>query len=482
MSRSPGNGSAATSVSWWLVYTVVGAGWFVVNAIVIVMQRRPAASTIAWLMVMVFVPVLGFLAYLLIGPLRLERRKRKHSRSKRLVDEGLRGLARLDARWAGHHQLAMLSIGGGGEPPLAAESVEIYLDGASTYDAILEAIAAAHDHVHVEYYIWEADTIGTRLRDALIERARAGVTVRVILDGTGCRLSRSFLRPLREAGATVVWFNPVHLWTLRRRRIDLRCHRKIVVCDGRVGFTGGMNISDLHSAKLSDPYWRDTHLRLAGTAVWPLQRLFFEDWYYAAEELIPVTEKTVPPPAHEGEHLVQIVGSGPDTLDFALHKLFFTAITGATKRVWLTTPYFVPDDALLAALLTAVLRGVDVRVLIPKRGDSRLVDLAARSYFPELLDAKIRIYEYEPRFIHAKTMVVDDDVSIVGTANFDNRSFRLDFELAAVLFGETANRTLVSAFETDVRDSREVTRDDLAKLSFVQRLGSSTARLFSPLL
>src|SRR5665647_1634420 len=185
MSRSPGNGSAATSVSWWLVYTVVGAGWFVVNAIVIVMQRRPAASTIAWLMVMVFVPVLGFLAYLLIGPLRLERRKRKHSRSKRLVDEGLRGLARLDARWAGHHQLAMLSIGGGGEPPLAAESVEIYLDGASTYDAILEAIAAAHDHVHVEYYIWEADTIGTRLRDALIERARAGVTVRVILDGTG---------------------------------------------------------------------------------------------------------------------------------------------------------------------------------------------------------------------------------------------------------------------------------------------------------
>jgi cardiolipin synthase len=469
-------------MSWWLVYTVAAVVWVIGNAIVIVLQRRSAASTIAWLFVMVSVPVIGFLAYLLIGPLRLERRKRKRSRSKRLVAEGLRGLAALEARWAAHHQLAMLSIGVGGAPPLRAESVEIYVDGASAYDAILKAVAAARDHIHVEYYIWEADTIGTQLRDLLIERARAGVAVRVILDGTGCRLSRAFLRPLREAGATVAWFNPVHLWTLRRRRIDFRCHRKIVVCDGRVGFTGGMNISDLHSARLSDQYWRDTHLRVTGTAVWPIQRLFFEDWYYVAEELIPVTLATVPPPEHDGGHLVQIVGSGPDTMDFALHKLFFTAITRATRRVWLTTPYFVPDDALLAALLTAVLRGVDVRVLVPKRGDSRLVDLAARSYFPELLEARVRIYEYEPRFIHAKTMVCDEDISIVGTANFDNRSFRLDFELAAVLFGDTANRMLANAFETDVRDSHELVHADLTTLSFGRKLGSSAARLLSPLL
>jgi len=469
-------------MSWWLVYTVAAVVWVIGNTIVIVMQRRPAASTIAWLFVMVSVPIVGFLAYLLIGPLRLERRKRKRSRSKRLVAEGVRGLAALEARWAAHHQLAMLSIGVGGAPPLRAESVEIYVDGASAYDAILKAVAAARDHIHVEYYIWEADTIGTQLRDRLIERARAGVAVRVILDGTGCRLSRAFLRPLREAGATVAWFNPVHLWTLRRRRIDFRCHRKIVICDGQVGFTGGMNISDLHSAKLSDQYWRDTHLRVTGTAVWPIQRLFFEDWYYVAEELIPVTLATAPPPEHEGEHLVQIVGSGPDTMDFALHKLFFTAITRATRRVWLTTPYFVPDDALLAALLTAVLRGVDVRVLVPKRGDSRLVDLAARSYFPELLEARVRIYEYEPRFIHAKTMICDEDISIVGTANFDNRSFRLDFELAAVLFGETANRMLTEAFERDVRDSHELVHADLAKLPFGRRLGASAARLLSPLL
>jgi cardiolipin synthase len=377
----------------------------------------------------------------------------------------------------------MVSIGVGGAPPLVAASAELYFDGASTYDAIFEAVAAARDHVHVEYYIWAADTIGTRFRDLLVERARAGVTVRVILDGTGSTLSRKFLRPLRDAGATVAWFNPIRLRTLRRRRIDFRSHRKIVVCDGRIGFTGGMNISDDHSAKLSPHYWRDTHLRLTGPAVWPIQRLFFEDWYYAAEQLIPVTSDTIPPPEGEAAtQIVQIVGSGPDTSDFAIHKVFFTAINHATKRIWLTTPYFVPDDALLTALLTAALRGVDVQVIVPKRGDSRLVDLAARSYFPELLEAKVRIHEYEPRFIHAKTMVCDDNVAVVGTANFDNRSFRLDFELIAVLFGQALNTVLADAFATDLRDCRELARSDLARLSFGRRLGESAARLLSPLL
>ncbi len=469
-------------MSWWLAVSLLGAVWIAGMGIVIVMQRRSAASTIAWLFVLSFLPIVGYVIYMLIGPLRLDRRKRRRITSKRLVESGLRGLAALDARWAEHHQLAMVSIGVGGAPPLQAETVDLYFDGVSTYEAILAAIAVAKDHVHVEYYIWEADVIGTQLRDALVERARAGVIVRVILDGTGCRLSRSFLRPLRDAGAKVVWFNPVHLRSLRRRRIDFRTHRKIVVCDGRVGFTGGMNISDLHSEKLSKHYWRDTHLKLTGTAVWPIQRLFIEDWYYAAEELVPLDLATVPPANPEAEHLVQIVGSGPDTGDLALHKVFFTAINHAAKRIWLTTPYFVPDDALLTALLTAALRGVDVRVLVPKKGDSRMVDLAARSYFPELLEAKVRIFEYEPRFSHAKTMLCDDDVSIVGTANFDNRSFRLDFELAAVLFGDHANQALAEAFTRDIAESRELARKDLASLKFGQRFGQAAARLLSPLL
>jgi cardiolipin synthase A/B len=468
-------------MGWWLVYPAAIV-WVAVNALVIVMQRRPAASTIAWLMVLTFLPFIGLGVYMVIGPLRIRRRRRKRTISARLVDEGIRGLAKLDDD-AIHHQLAMVSIGLGGPPPLLAESVDLYFDGASAYAAIFDAIRAATDHVHAAYYIWEPDTIGTQLRDLLIEKAKAGVRVRVLLDGTGSAdLSHRWLAPLRASGAEVAWFNPIRLKSLRGRRADFRMHRKTVICDGAIGFTGGMNISDVHSALLSKSYWRDTHMKLVGAAVWPLQRVFFEDWYFASDELIEVTVATLPPPAREGTHLVQVVQSGPDTVSASIQKVFFTAINQASKRLWLTTPYFVPDDASLTALATAALRGVDVRVLVPAKGDSRLVDLAARSYFPELLEANVRFFEYTPRFIHAKTLVCDSDVAIVGTANFDNRSFRLDFELVAVLFGTGANDRLAQQYERDLTDAREIGRAELLAMSFVRRLGQASARLLSPLL
>jgi cardiolipin synthase len=466
----------------WVLLSAAAAVWIGINAVIIILQRRPAASTIAWLMVLVLLPIIGIGIYTLIGPLKLERKRRRRILAKRIVDEGLRGLAGLDGDPA-LHQLAMIPIGLGGAPPLRAESVDIYTDGVAAYAAILDAVAAARDHLHLEYYIWEPDTIGTRLRDALIERAKAGVAVRVLLDATGCNhLSRKFLAPLRAAGASVAWFNPVRLRTLRRRRADFRSHRKIVICDGRIGFTGGMNITDVQSAELSEDYWRDTHLRLIGPAVWPIQRVFFEDWAFATDELISFTASTAPSPECDGDHLVQIVASGPDATTFAIQKTFFSLINHARSRLWLTTPYFVPDDALLTALITAALRGVDVRVLVPAKGDSHLVDLAARSYFPELGESRVRLFEYEPRFIHAKTLVCDDDLAIVGTANFDNRSFRLDFELSAVLYGAGANRTLADAFERDLTDSREIAPTALEHLPFWTRLGQASARLLSPLL
>ena len=237
-----------------------------------------------------------------------------------------------------------------------------------------------------------------------------------------------------------------------------------------------------HSAARTTDFWRDTHVRITGAAVWPLQRMFMEDWYFAADELCPVTDETFPEPTGAGEHLVQIIGSGPDSAAFAIHKMFFTAANQSQDRLWLTTPYFVPDEALLMAITSAALRDCDVRLIVPKKGDSRLVDLAARSYFPELLEAGVRIYEYEARFIHAKTMVCDNDVAIVGTANLDNRSFRLNFEVAAIVFGEAANTTLADAFTKDLLDSREILRSDFARQPFKARLGQAGARLISPLL
>lgn len=470
---------------WIPIITAGLAIWVAIVAVVIILQRRSAAATLAWLLVLVFLPIVGLVVYRLIGPLRLERKKLKRSANRKVVAEALDALAKIDEDTIEHLQLAAVAMELGEASPLPADDVQVYLDGASAYEAILAAVAAATHHVHLEYYIWEPDTIGTQLRDLLIERARAGLAVRMIVDGTGSNnLSRRFLGPLRAAGVEVAWFNPIRLRSLRLRRPDFRTHRKIVVCDGRVAFTGGMNITDLHSAKLCPEYWRDTHLRLTGAAVLPLQRIFIEDWYFATDTLCPVDADTFPSPAapRAGCHLVQIVGSGPDSDAFAIHKVLFTAINQCTDRLWLTTPYFVPDEALLVALITAGLRDVDVRLIVPKQGDSRLVDLAARSYFPELLAAGVRVYEYESRFIHAKTIVCDGDVAVIGTANLDNRSFRLNFEVAAVVYGEPINTALADAFLADLGESRELTRADLERQPLRLRLGQATARLISPLL
>ena len=252
---------------WIPILTAAIALWVFVVAIVIILQRRSAAATLAWLFALVFLPIIGLLVYRFIGPQRLERKKLKRAATRRAVGEAMAALAALDDGSVEHLQLATVGMELGESPPLRADETTIYLDGESTYEAILTAVAAAEHHVHLEYYIWEPDTIGTRLRDALIERAKAGVQVRMIVDGTGSSaLKRRFLDPLRAAGVEVEKFNPVRLLRLRLRRPDFRTHRKIVVCDGRVGFTGGMNIVDYHSEKLCKEYVRDTHLRLTGPA------------------------------------------------------------------------------------------------------------------------------------------------------------------------------------------------------------------------
>jgi cardiolipin synthase A/B len=473
------------TVSLWSYLVGAFTLWAIAMGVVVVLQRRSPAATIAWLLVLVLLPLGGWLVYRLIGPLRLERRKARRRVTRKLVEEATAALWEIEHRAPTHHreQLARVAIAAGEAPPLRAESVELYTEGHAKYQALAEAIEAAKHHIHLEYYIWENDQIGCRLRDQLAARARTGVEVRVIVDGTGSIHARGrFFRPLRDAGATVAWFNPLSLFQIRRRRADFRSHRKIMVCDGRVGFTGGINVADAETAEFSgDRAWRDTHLRVQGSAVRVLQRVFAEDWFYATDREIPSSDAYFPLPTTTGGEIVQIVASGPDFDAFAIHKVFFAAITRAESRVWLTTPYFVPDDAILSALVSAAMRGVDVRVIAPARSDSLLVDLAARSYFPDMLAAGARIFEYLPRFVHAKTFVIDDDVAIIGTANLDNRSFRLDFEVAAVIYGATMNARLDAVFRADLAHCRELHRTT-GRQPFWPRLGQAGARLFSPLL
>ncbi|MCB9562847.1 MAG: cardiolipin synthase [Kofleriaceae bacterium] len=470
------------SIAWW-IWLLLGIVWVSTAAVTILLQRRSAAATIAWLLVLVLLPVIGLLIYRLIGPLRLERKRLRRRGGRVVVEEATGAMARIRAEAAEEAQVAAVPLALDGAPPLPATDVALFLDGRAAYASIVEAIEAATHHVHLEYYIWEPDGIGTRLRDALVARARAGVKVRMLVDGTGsAALRRRWLRPLRDAGVEVAWFNPVSLRFIRTRRVDFRTHRKIVICDGHVAFTGGMNITDAHSDEFGPGYWRDTHLRVDGTAVWALQRVFLEDWYFAAGAQVATDDTYFPLHPGERRYPVQIVASGPDHDRLAIHRTYFTAITRASHRLWITTPYFVPDDAILTALITAALRGVDVQLLIPARGDSRLIDLAARSYVPELVAAGVRVHEYLPRFIHAKTFVIDEDLTIVGTANLDNRSFQLNFEVTALVYDADVTTRLARAFEDDLRDSRPIDDAAIARKRFPRRLGEATARLLSPLL
>ncbi len=471
----------------WTVLPVAQTLWMAVAAVFVIMQRRSAQATLAWIFVLAFLPLLGFAVYFFFGPRRFERRRKRraraHARIRNLEVEEAEP-AETRSQEAVNLMELCANAGGPAARPRTA-NVEVFFDGRSKYAALEKAISKAKHHIHCEYYIWEPDRIGTRLRDALCEAARRGVRVRILVDGFGSSKAHDrFWAPLRDRGGDVRRFNALSLTRWRPRMANFRTHRKIAVIDGEVGFVGGMNVSDVHTDEFSaEAAWRDTHLLVRGPAVKGLQLVFFEDWHYAAES-IPEDPEYLRG-THElasGNRLLQVVASGPDENLDAIHKLFFSAIAGAHERVLLTTPYFVPDEALLSALDAAALRGAEVRILVPSGGDVPLVAAAASTYYPELLESGVRVFEYGPPVLHSKTLVVDDDLAVVGTANADNRSFRLNFEVVVASYDAVACDVLAEAFEKDLAKAREVTAQILADKSFPRRFFAASARLLSPIL
>ncbi len=463
--------------------------WVVVAAVYIILQRRSAPATLAWILALSFLPFVGIFLYVLVGPRRFERRKLRRARARGAVletasrvDEPVLAVVDEQRDPMGLISLIESSVGRAGR--CRAGEIEIFLDGRSKYEALAEAIQGAGRHVHLEYYIYEPDRVGTRLRDLLTERAKAGVEVRVLVDGFGSsKAARRFWEPLVTAGGQVRRFNELSFSRWRPRMANFRTHRKIVVIDGVVGFTGGMNVSECHTSEFrGDEAWRDTHVRVSGPIVKGLQLVFFEDWHYAGGDA-PEVDRYLPEVSslERAGFPMQVVSSGPDEGLDAIHKLFFVAIASGQRRVQLTTPYFVPDETLVNALNAAALRGAEVTVLVPEGGDQPFVAAAARSYYPELLESGVRIYEYDEPVLHAKTLVVDD-VAIVGTANADNRSFRLNFEVAVAVHSDKVAAQLDRAFRDDLARAREVTLRECRKWPLLKRLVSSTARLFSPIL
>ncbi len=459
----------------WALYLLVLAVW-------IVLQKRSPLSSLSWILALAALPVLGFVVYYFLGPQKIRRQRIKRQKLRRLhashgphVDPAEDPQDRLPRR---KQSLGRLLRATTGAPVSSARSVQLLSGGAATFAALHAAIAAAQRHVHLAYYIFEPDRVGLALLDELVAAARRGVHVRLLVDAVGSpRLRRRHVAALREAGGEVALFHPFRLAGLRPL-LNLRLHRKMVIVDGHVGFTGGINVTQRQHEGLDPHAFHDLHLRFEGAAVVWLQTIFAEDWLYATRH--PLDEAGLYPENAPGPVAMQIVGSGPDGLWEAIHRVHLQAISDARERIWLATPYFVPGEPALYALAGAALRGVDVRVLVPRRSDTLLVTFAARSYFDELMEAGVRFYEYQPTVLHTKALLVDDDCVLLGSANFDMRSFRLNFEVCAAIYDKSAAALLAHQFERDFSQSRRVARP--RRVDPMRRLAEAMARLLSPVL
>lgn len=459
---------AVTLFDLWALYRAVTRG-------------HGVEGTLAWVFAILALPFLGALAYFgLANPRVRPGWKRRRREAILRVASHLRGGPR---RMAGEGSVLRLATGISGLLPSTGNRVELLAEDDSAFRRLEEAVTGARRSVWVEYYLIRNDATGRAFLDLLAHRARDGIDVRLLYDAIGSmRLDRDRLEAIRCAGGHVEPFLTLNPFR-RRWAVHLRNHRKLVVIDGERGFSGGMNVGDEYSGRARRhglAHFRDSHLALEGPAVGDLSLIFAEDWNLATGQRM--APRMSPVPVEGGNAEVAVIPSGPDQDYNATGMVYFAGIGSAKKRCWLTTPYFVPDGATVRALQGAALRGVDVRVLLPARADVFMVGPAARSFYPDILRSGLRVFEYQPSMLHAKTMVVDGLLSFVGSGNVDFRSFRLNFELGALVQSADFARCLEARFEEDLKESLEVFEENVAARPLPKRLGQGVARLLAPLL
>jgi cardiolipin synthase len=444
---------------------ILAAFYYVVAALTVihvVMDNRQPAKTMAWALVIWFVPVAGIILYFFFGV---------NTRKERLVSQ--RSLDELSKRTMGHTQ------------PLQAEHIGIYTDGYQFFPALLADIAAARDHIHVNMYIFEDDPLGNLVADALKDKARQGVKVRVIFDDVGCwRVPHQFFEQMREEGIEVVPFLPVRFPSFTSK-VNYRNHRKMVVIDGRVGYIGGMNIARRYVKGTKTQSWRDTMIRVTGTAVYSLQRAFLIDWYFVDRTLVNERRyyPQLPSPDLQPSTVTQTVTSGPDSPQPEIMQEFVRIIVGAKHYVYIETPYFLPAEPVLFALKMAAAAGVDVRILVPSESDAWFAEWAGRSYLREMLKAGVSIRLYTAGFLHSKLLVCDDGVCTCGSTNVDFRSFENNFEANAFFYGQQTACRMKQLFLSDEAQSVALAAlPQRVHPRFMVRLTESLLRMLAPLM
>jgi cardiolipin synthase len=464
-----------------LFWIIVALASFILQiATVIFIEYRRPNKAIAWLVILFLFPPIGFLLYYFVAKEYCPALKRKENEywnqfkanlinrcEQRINTEA--DAFRQDDKW--HALLENLPFA----PVTFNNATTVFAEGNPAFEAMLDSIASAEHHIHIEFYIVRDDHIGTRFERLLIRKAQEGVRVRFIYDGIGSRrLGKAYLKRLHDAGVETGCFFPM-LTTFIDKRLNYRNHRKIIVVDGKIGFFGGLNIGDEYLGKNHETgYWRDTHFAIVGDAVLWIQYTFLSDWHLVKGQIItdPVY---YPDQVNAGGEIVQIVKSGPDE---TILELIFSLIVSAKKRIYIETPYFIPDPGVMSALKTAVLRGVDVRVIIPAVPDKKIVYYASLSYVQELLQSGVRFYGYQKGFIHAK-VIISDDLACSGSANMDIRSFCGQFEINAVFIDGKVVERLSQDFYRDLEVSKEIALSEFEVRSKVQSLKERFARLLS---
>ncbi len=482
-------------MSWIIIAIVIYIILLVLVCLRIIFETRSTNKTLAYLLFSFFIPVVGMLFYITFG-INYWRKKRydKKSVSDKEILEHIASSSQpyietsLDVSHPAVQQnaeLATMLVKDLSSPLTSGNKVSLLINGEEKFPNLLDAIRLAKDHIHLQYYIYECDKTGNSLIDALIEKAKEGVAVKFIYDDFGSPgIKKKTEEQMRAVGIEVFPFHKVHFYLLANR-INYRNHRKIVVIDGCTGYVGGINVSDKY-VNGNDPnklFWRDTHLRLDGPAVYFLQYLFMSDWNFCCKATFEPMDRYFPAmQAAKKDNFVQISASGPDSAQPSVLYSILQSIYLAKEEILITTPYFIPGDSIIDALRIAALSGLKVKLLVPGVCDSKIVNAASKSNYGDLLEAGVEIFLYKKGFVHAKTLVTDSKLFIVGTANMDYRSFDLNFEVNAIVYDVEMACKMREIFFEDLQQSEQIDKEKWADRKWYTLFPERICRLFSPVL
>lgn len=462
-----------------ILYVVTALG----TMIVVISENRNPLKTISWVLILLLLPLVGLVIYYFFGEDSRKQRLISHKMYKKLNRRsiGRRELLETLNPPTEHKGLVSLLNRLKAAPLYGGSDVTFYSNGEDKFKALFEELEKAQKHIHIQYYIFVDDEIGNKTREILARKAAEGIEVRLIYDDVGSwKVKRRFFKDMEEDGIEVQPFLKV-TFKLLTSRVNYRNHRKVVIIDGKVGFVGGMNVADRYIEGINSGIWRDSHIKIEGKAVAGLQTSFLIDWYSSRREFL-ASDSYYPLLENKGNNLIQIVTSGPVGRFKDIHLGILQAISNAKECIYIQTPYFVPTDSLLLALQTAAMRGVDVRIMVPRKSDTTFVQIASMSYIKDLLDAKVNVFFFEAGFLHSKLMVIDNDLTITGSANMDIRSFEHNFEIDTFIYNRESCEKAKMIFYRDMEQSTLLSLEEWEKRPRFRKFKESVIRLFSPLL